>query len=136
MAGAVSRLKTAEARYIKELQARKAELTAELEAVERKLASLGARPKGRKQAQARKPRRRRGKPLRAYIKEALSKAAKPLKVRDIEQTVRGAGYKTQAKNFYHALYTALRQDPSVRKSGRGKFTLKKPREAQPKAEKK
>ena len=103
MARAVSRLKTTEARYIRELQARKVELTAELQAVERKLTSLGAKPKGRRRAQVRTTRRRRGKPLRAYIKDTLSKAAKPMKVRDIEKAVRGAGYKTQAKSFYHAL---------------------------------
>ena len=129
-------MKTAEARYIRELQARKSELTAELEALERKLVSFGTTPQRRRQAQTKKARRRRGKPLHAYIRKALSKAAKPIKVRDIEKAVRGAGYKTQAKNFYHALYTALRQDPSVRKAGRGKFALKKPREVQPKAEKK
>ena len=128
MAKGKSGLAEIEASYRAGLQLLKAELMSELASVDAKLRALGGgtekAAKARK-APVQKPRGRSGKPLRAYVEEALSKAGKAMKVREIEAAVREAGYETKAKMFYHCLYTLLRQDPGFRKAGRGKFALKK-----------
>ena len=128
MAKARSGLAEIEARYRKELQARKAELQAEIADIDAKLKALGVktrRPRKARKAPVRKPGPRTGKPLRIYVEEALAKAKSPMKVREIEAAVKRAGYKTLAKNFYHSLYALLRQDPRIQKAGRGTFALKK-----------
>ena len=124
MARTLSRLEAVEERYVKELRARRAEIAAEIEAVERKLSIIGPAAQKARPTQAKEVTGGGGRPLRVYVKDVLTKAAKPMKVRAIEQAVLKAGYKTQAKKFYHAIYTLLRQDPDVRKVGRGRFALK------------
>ena len=134
MAKAATGLAEIEARYRAELQARKAELMSEVAQIDAKLKALGRRaaqaPKTRR-APARRPRRPVGKSLRTHIEQVLSKAASPMKVRDIEAAVRKADYKTQSKDFYHSVYALLRQSDKVRKAGKGLFAIKKASKPRP-----
>ena len=115
-----------EASYRAGLETLKAELTSEIADIDAKLKALGGRAGKAAKAPVRKPRGRSGKPLRVYVEDALAKAGKAMKVPEVEEAVRKAGYTSAAKDFYRAVFMVLNDDSSnVERVGRGLYARKK-----------
>ncbi|MFH0965691.1 MAG: hypothetical protein V2A58_16965 [Planctomycetota bacterium] len=127
-----SGLAAIEAKYVKGLKDRKARLVAELATIDERLRALG---KPTTYVRRGRPRKRgcRSAPLRAFVTKALAKTSVPMRIREIEQAVLRAGYKTRAKGLYNAITAVLAQSREVRKAGRGRYAAKQPVKAKPKA---
>ncbi|MCY2928641.1 MAG: hypothetical protein NTV86_03945, partial [Planctomycetota bacterium] len=80
----------------------------------------GPKPK----AKAKAGRGRGGKPLAAYVREALAAAPKGLAARDIEKAVLAAGYATKGKDLYNPIGAVLAKG-GFKKVNRGVYALKK-----------
>ncbi|MGC9453700.1 MAG: hypothetical protein ACP5HU_02440 [Phycisphaerae bacterium] len=81
--------------------------------------------RGRKKTAAKRGGRgRRGKPLVEYIKDVLRKNPEGMRVKEIEQAVRKAGYKTASKDFYGIIASAVRDTDNFKKVKRGVYKLK------------
>jgi len=119
-----SALAVIEAKYVKELQARRARLACELATIDERLGTFGKLAAPARRVTRHRRRRRSGAPLRTFVARVLSKASGALRVREIEQAVRRAGYKTRAKDLYNAITAVLAQSREVRKTGRGRYALK------------
>ncbi|MFW6065319.1 MAG: hypothetical protein ACOC9S_00730 [Planctomycetota bacterium] len=78
----------------------------------------------RKTAGKKTGRGRRGKPLVEYIKDVLKKHPEGMRVKEIEQAVRKAGYKTSSKDFYGIIASTVRDTKNFKKIKRGVYTLK------------
>ncbi len=65
---------------------------------------------------------RRGKPLAAFVQEALAAAPKGLAVRDIENVVLAAGYVTKGKDLYNPI-AAVMSKIGAKKVARGVYAL-------------
>ncbi|MBS3733401.1 MAG: hypothetical protein KGY99_00545 [Phycisphaerae bacterium] len=121
-------------RRLKQLQRKRSQLARDLEGVDKQIAQLqGTATAGRtgkkttKRTAKRGPKRRRPKntkPLQDYIEDVLAKTPKGMRVRDIMEAVKKAGYKTNSKNFYNLVAGAL-NDKRFRKVSRGVYALKK-----------
>ncbi|HUS92077.1 MAG TPA: hypothetical protein VM695_09515 [Phycisphaerae bacterium] len=123
------------------LLARRGKLAASLADVDARIAALGGgtpaarrgrpkaagkgRPKAAATGNGRKRARRRatGKPLADYVVDVLTKAGKPLRVKDAMAAVTKAGYQSASKDFYGIVAAALRDDSRIKKISRGVYTL-------------
>ena len=122
------------------LRARRDKLGSQLAALERQIAALsggarrgrkpGRRPATPKAAAKRTPklrparRGRRGTPLVDYVQNVLKKAPKPMRVKEVVKAVTAAGYKSDSKDFYGIVATALRDPKKFHKVKRGVYKLK------------
>jgi hypothetical protein len=91
---------------------------------ERKL--RGRRKKKARRRVAKKAKRRRratGKPLGQYISKALAGSEKGMRVKDIQQAVVKAGYRSASKNFYSIVAAALADESKFQRVGRGLYKL-------------
>ncbi|MEI7836275.1 MAG: hypothetical protein WCK05_07665 [Planctomycetota bacterium] len=81
---------------------------------------------GRKPKAAGKPaaKANRGKPLAAYVAEALAGAPDGLAIREIEKAVLAAGYATKSKNLYNPIGAALGK-VGAKKVARGVYAVAK-----------
>ncbi len=121
------------------LQSERDKLAAQLDAVDKQIAALtgkaGKRGRkatrkksaGRKPAtKTRRPRRGKGaKPLVEYVKQVLAKSDDGMRVKDIMEAVKKAGYKSSSKDFYGIVAAAVRDEDNFEKVKRGVYKLKK-----------
>ena len=114
------------------LQAKRAGLAKQLDAIDQQIAALSGdgRRAPKKKAPA-KPVARRTmpknvKPLIEYVREALARAEDGMRVKDIMAAVQKAGYKTNSKDFYGVVATAVREG-GFQKLCRGVYTLETPK---------
>jgi hypothetical protein len=63
-----------------------------------------------------------GKPLKAFLVEALSNGGS-MRARDLADAVLAAGYRTKDKNFPKAVAVALSTDKQFRRVSRGVYKL-------------
>lgn len=139
----------AKERQLSRLQSQRAKIARQLAALDRKVSSLegeAAKPK-RKQVKRRRkvkkarlvvrrgrrkkvatkqkaPRQRAtGKPLAAYIREALAKAKAGLSVTDAMKAVIAAGYRSHSKDFYAIVAKTLLTNKSFRRVTRGVYKV-------------
>jgi hypothetical protein len=122
-------------KLVGKLRARRAKIVARVESIDRAIAAMtGAAVtavravqapavKGKRKAKGGK-RPPRGESLPAYITLVLQKAAKPMRAMDVQKAVLEAGYKTNSKDFYGIVATALRDKARFRNVKRGVYTLK------------
>ncbi len=123
---------------VSKLSAQRNKLVAELAKIDREISVLGgatetgksrkrvAKPARRKKAAKKvsKPRKgRKGKPLVDYIGDVLAKRSNGMRVKEMVGAVKKAGYKTQSKDFYGIVATALRDDKRFKRLGRGVYTI-------------
>jgi len=138
MAKRKTSLDTIEASFLKQLQARKKELLAEVAEIDAKLGALGKAAPGRKpgrprgKATVRRGRRRGVKPLRTFVENALAKATGALSVKELQAAVIKAGYPSGSKSLYSQVHKALKTVPGMVRAARGKYTLKAASKAAPK----
>jgi hypothetical protein len=136
-------------RKVDQLQSRRDKLADELDAIDREIAKLtgtgrsrrGGRKttkkttrqrkkstRGRKKTARRKGGRRRkratGRPLVEYIKDVLKKQPKGMRVKEIQQAVKKAGYRSSSKDFYGIVAAALRDEDNFQRVSRGVYKLK------------
>ena len=114
---------------LEKLQARREDLVKQLAEVDRDIAALdGGGRRGPKPVAAKAPRASRRtlpknvKPLIEYVREALAEAKDGMRVRDIMAAVQKAGYKTNSKDFYGVVATAVREG-GFQKLSRGVYKL-------------
>jgi len=123
------------------LQAKRAGLAKQLDAIDRQIATLGGAGRRAPEKKApTKPASRRTmpknvKPLIEYVREALAKTKDGMRVKDIMTAVQEAGYKTNSKDFYGVVATAVREG-GFQKLSRGVYTFKAPKEPARKAARK
>lgn len=116
-------------RQLTKLASARAALVKELARIDRRIAVLAgkARPgrvaKGRGRAVKKVRRRATGKPLVAYIKEALKSAKGGLSVTNVVKAVTKAGYKSHSKDFYAIVAKTLLTNDSFKRVKRGVYTL-------------
>jgi len=119
-------------KQLAKLQSKRAGLTKQLDEIDRQIAALsGDGRRGPRKAPA-KPASRRTmpknvKPLIEYVRGALAEAKDGMRVKDIMAAVQKAGYKTNSKDFYGVVATAVR-DGGFQKLSRGVYTLEAPKE--------
>jgi hypothetical protein len=112
--------------YHKDLLAQRAQVTTEIDAIEKALAVMG----GTRPASARRAGRgRRGgatRPgsLKSHIERVLRARGATMAVKDVTAGVLKAGFKTKNKTLAKSVGIALGQMPSVRRVARGRFRLK------------
>ena len=71
---------------------------------------------------ARTRKRREGKTLRVVVEEVLRGAKGPMTVKELEKAVLRAGYKTQAKRIYNAVFANLKI-LGAKRVGHGQYAL-------------
>ena len=121
-------------------------VAAKLAALDHKVIALGGEPlppvgrqgglAGASKVGRKRVARRGDDALVAYVKKALAKSRGGMRVKDVAEAVKKAGYKSDAKNFYGLVAVALR-GKDFRRPGRGVYVLrdrtaagrKKPRKA-------
>lgn len=108
------------------LQRQRKQLAKRMADLDKQIAALSGRPR-RKSSRSKAgtaQRRRTGKALPECIRDVLARSRKPMRVKDVEAAVRKAGYRTQSKDFYGAVATALREGKDFQKVNRGVYKLK------------
>ncbi len=68
-------------------------------------------------------RRPRGKALPDVIVKVLGASGKPMRVKDIEQAVKHAGYRSASMNFYSLVAAALQDESRFKRVSRGQYKL-------------
>ncbi|NQT11257.1 MAG: hypothetical protein HQ582_00820 [Planctomycetes bacterium] len=118
------------------LEKKRANLLAQVGAVDAEIASLKGEdkpaptpaapaPKAKKKSKKRvKAKRGRKGTLVGAIANALKAADSPMKVADIAKAVVKAGYKTKSKNVPNLIREALTRVPRIKKVSRGQYTMK------------
>jgi hypothetical protein len=113
------------------LMARRAKALARLAKIDRAIRAMGGeapaavkKGMGAGPRPGRRGRRRGGKPLIEYVRKALGKATGGMRVKEVQQVVRNAGYRTAAKDFYGIVATTLRDGRFFQKVRRGVYKLK------------
>ena len=124
------------------LQQRRDKLSARMGIIDRQIAAIVGESDSRRGRRAAKPakaakaakrakapkaakvtrRRRDGKPLLEYIKQVLADSS-GMRVRDIAQAVKQAGYKTKAKDFYTIVASTVRDPKQFANLSRGVYKL-------------
>jgi hypothetical protein len=107
------------------LQQRRKALLAELAGVDKRLSTLlGSKPAApRRRVAAGRGRRRAGGTLPDAITKVLAAAGKPMRLRDIAQAVKAAGYKSASRDFYNVVSQALHAKPQFKNVRRGFYRL-------------
>ena len=118
-------------KQLAKLQTKRARLAKQLDAIDRQIAALGGDGRRGPKKAPTKPASRRTmpkniKPLIEYAREALAEAKDGMRVKDIMAAVQKAGYKTNSKDFYGVVATAVREG-GFQKLSRGVYTLKAPK---------
>jgi len=118
---------------VAKLRARRANLARQLAAVDKDIADLvgGARGAPRRRKKTRRapgrPRRARkratGKPLKAYVQQVLSGKTSGMRVNEIVDAVRKAGYRSSSKDFYAIVAKLLLTDDTFKRVKRGVYKL-------------
>lgn len=108
-------------------QAKRTGLAKQLDAIDRQIAALrGDGRRGPRKARAKPASRRKMpknvKPLIEYVREALAEAKDGMRVKDIMTAVQKAGYKTNSRDFYGVVATAVREG-GFQKISRGVYKL-------------
>ena len=112
--------------YQRDLVAKHAQVAAQIEAIDRALAALGAASR----TPAAKPQRRRGGAglrrgsLKYYVDRVLRARGRAMAVKDVTAAVQRAGFKSKNKTLGKSVGIAMSQMPNVRKVSRGTFRLK------------
>ena len=117
----------AKEKQVADLQAKRVDLAKQLDAIDQQIATLGGTGRrGPKKATTKPVARRKMpknvKPLIEYVREALAKAKEGMRVKDIMAAVQKAGYKTNSKDFYGVVATAVREG-GFQKLSRGVYTV-------------
>lgn len=96
---------------------------AEASGIEQRISMLrGVSSKRRNSSKVSRPRVRNERPLSQYLHEILKTEGGPLSVRQLEEKLGETDYKTEAKNKYVVIFTALTKNPEMfQKSERGKY---------------
>ena len=115
---------TAERQYVQALKERRAELAAALDETDKTLKALGVT--GRVASTVKRARRRtRGTTsLRAVIEAVLAKGKSAMSLKELEQAIRAAGYKSTAKSLYIQMLVAIRKSDLVKRVERGVYAFK------------
>jgi len=123
----------AKERQLGKLRSRRAVVARELDKIDRQIGVLegkGGRVKAApKRAKAVPKRARRakqratGKPLTAYITDALKSAKGGVSVTNVVEAVQKAGYKSYSKDFYAIVAKTLLTDDRFKRIKRGVYTL-------------
>ena len=127
----------AKEKQLAQLQSRRTAIARELDKIDRRIAVLAGKAgqvKARrvkaagKRGKAVKPaggarRRATGKPLTAYMKDALKSPKGGLSVTNVVKAVTAAGYKSYSKDFYAIVAKTLLTDDSFKRIKRGVYTL-------------
>ncbi len=113
------------------IQAARAQLIAQLEALDQALATLGgaARPTATARLRGRRPahhafRGGREGSLRSYIEQVLKASGKPMRVTEITAAVRKAGYPTKNKTLEKSVGITLAGMRTAKRVERGVFVAK------------
>lgn len=111
-----------------ELLTQRAQIDAQIDAIERALRVMGVQPPARRAWVPGRPGRPPGRgprpgSLKSYILKVLGSGG-VMAVKDITSAVTKAGYKTKNKTLAKSVGIALTELPSVVKVGRGKFRLR------------
>ena len=118
---------SAKERQLEKLQAKRDQLSLQLEEVDKQIASLSGKTpqrKARSKKVGKKPKQSIGK---ESLGDVLAKALKDkgtVKVADAAQMAIAAGYKTQSKQFANIVSHTLANDDRFRKIRRGLFKVK------------
>ena len=123
----------AKEKQLKKIRAKRAKLAKELAAVDRRIAALSGeaaparavqRQAGKKTKKVRRARlRATGKPLVAYMKEALAKSKSGLSIKDLVKAVSAAGYQSHSKDFYGIVAKTVLQTDGFKRVKRGVYKL-------------
>jgi hypothetical protein len=123
---------------VPKLRKQRARLLKELSELDRKLSKMDGRGRGRKRG--RKPGRGPGRPkgsgagrkrprntksLVEVIKEVLGRHGAPMKVGEVLDGVRSAGYRSSSGNFRGIVNQTLIKEKAFHSVGRGTYALKK-----------
>jgi hypothetical protein len=127
-------------RELEQKESRLDELKAKRDELDREIAELEGRPAparrkskkkaGRKagkkarSAGGRRGRGKGGKPLLDYIKEVLAGKPEGMRVKEIEEAVTQAGYRSKSKDFYGIIATTVRDPKHFERLDRGVYRLK------------
>lgn len=109
--------------YRSDLLTQRAQVTTQIDAIDRALAALSATPR----RSAAKPARRRGPSglrrgsLKYHIDRVLRARSGTMAVRDVTTAVRRAGFRSKNKTLAKSVGIALSQMPNVTKVSRGMF---------------
>ncbi len=139
------RLLAAHENKLDKLQKQRTTLARRLSTVDAKIAELGgevpaAKPKRKKRKAAKKAAKKKvakkkatkkktaskpatGKTLLAYLKAAIAKSKKGMRVTDAAKAVVKAGYKTKAKDFYGIVAATMRDKKNFKKIKRGVYKV-------------
>ncbi len=112
--------------YRNDLLAQRAQIVAQIDAIDKALAVMGAptRTAGRKLARGRRGGTTRPGSLKSYVAKVLQGRVGAMAVKDVTAGVLRAGFKTKNKTLAKSVGIALGQMPSIRKVSRGMFRMK------------
>jgi hypothetical protein len=122
----------AQERVVARLMRKRTTLAAQLARLDKQIVAAGgsvkstpaAPARGRRSAAAPGPRprgRAAGKPLIDYIVRVLKAAPKGMRVKKVVGAVIKAGYRSNSKDFYGIVATALREGKQFKKMSRGVY---------------
>lgn len=109
-----------------DLRAKLSKLNEETTSVEQRIAALSGAARVRRTGGggkgSRGPRVKNERPLSQYLHEILKTAGEPMTARQLEEKLGETDYKSDAKNKYVIIFTALTKNPDLfKKSGRGLY---------------
>lgn len=109
-----------------DLRSRLAKLNEETTSVEQRIAALSGAARVRRTGGggkgSRGPRVKNERPLSQYLHEILKNAGEPMSARQLEEKLGETDYKSEAKNKYVIIFTALTKNPEMfKKTGRGLY---------------
>jgi hypothetical protein len=112
--------------YRNGLLAQRAQVTSQIDAIDKALAAMGAtiRTTGRRPGRGRRVGKTRPGSLKSYVERVLRTRGGAMAVKDVTAGVLRAGFKTKNKTLAKSVGIALSQMPAVRKVSRGTFRLK------------
>lgn len=119
-------------RELPKLHKQRTELQKQLDDLDSRIEALEGRPPQRKTARRKATGRRPGRPrgrssgkaLVDYIKDVLADVPEGMRIKDVAEAVKKAGYRSASKDFYSIVATALRESDAIQKIGRGVYKLK------------
>ena len=84
---------------------------------------IAAKAAPKRATKAGSKRKRNRMNLTDAIAGVLAKVSKPMRVKDVQNAVTKAGYKSASKQFYTIVATALRDPKKFKRAGRGRYNL-------------
>lgn len=121
----LQRLISRRQKELTKLERKRSTLSRRLDAIDRRISEIGGGVNGRRGGGRGRGRARNDQSLVESIHSVLGKAGQAMKVSDISDAVRKAGYQSSSPNFRSMVNQQLIKDKRFHSASRGHYQLKK-----------